>query len=187
MARTKQRSRRATSDEEVDEEDQLEMTSHLTEEDKAKRAELEMAPMQAELKHLEKRWTKKGRGYITEPKEDEDITDDETNWYEHFALCVTREYDMQNRWVSRSTLQINSQALRDILRDIIDSYPGESLHSSHISIDFPAHCLYHYRTELKKALANQEPQSEGATHLPILLDFIDEHFTFQIKEGGNPP
>jgi hypothetical protein len=185
MARTKQTARRATGDEGPDEEDQLEMTSHLTEEDKAKRAELEKAPMQPELKHLEKRWTKKGRGYITEPKEDEDITDDKTNWYEKFALCVTRQYDMQNQWVQRTTLQINSQALKDIIRDIIDSYPGESFHSSNISIDFPAHCLYHYRNELKAALANQELKTEGAAHLPILLEFIDEHFTSEIKEGGN--
>ena len=44
--------------------------------------------MQAQLKHLEKHWTKKGRGYITEPQE-EDVPEDKVNWYEQFALCVS--------------------------------------------------------------------------------------------------
>jgi hypothetical protein len=189
MARTKQTARKSTGgngdDDVPDEEDQLEMTSHLTEEDKAKRAELEKAPMQAELKHLEKRWTKKGRGYITEPKEDEDIPEDKTNWYQKFALCVTRQYDLHNKYVQRTTLQINSQALKDILKDVIGSYPGQSFHTSDIGIDFPAHCLYHYRPELKAALAEEEPDSEEAAHLPILLEFIDEHFADEIKQGDN--
>ncbi|OIW30130.1 AAA family ATPase [Coniochaeta ligniaria NRRL 30616] len=184
MARTVQRAR-GTGEEVPDEEDQQEMTARLTEEDKRKRAELEKAPMQAELKHLEKRWTKKGRGYITEPKEDEDVPEQTTNWYEKFALCVTRQYDSTNRYVNRTTLQINSQPLKEILADVIGSYPGQSFYTSSISIDFPAHCLYHYRSELKAALANQEPGSEGAAHLPILLSFIEEHHADAIKEGDN--
>ena len=93
MARTKQTARRSQTDPNVeppDEEEQMEMNGHLTEEEKRKREELEQAPMQSELKHLEKRWTKKGRGYICEPKEDEDIPEDNFNWYEKFALCVSR-------------------------------------------------------------------------------------------------
>jgi len=74
MARTKQTARRggmssynrhAVNQGEPDAEEQAEMLGHLTEEDKARRAELEKAPMQAELKYLENRWTKKGRAYIT--------------------------------------------------------------------------------------------------------------------------
>lgn len=187
MARTKQTACRTTGnqDDVPDEEDQLEMNSRLTEEDKAKRAELEDAPMQAELKHLERRWTKKGRGYITEPKDDEDISNDKTNWYEKFALCVTRQYDMQNKYIQRTTLQINSQVLKDILKDVIGHYPGQSFHTSDIAIDFPAQCLYHYRPELKAALADLEPDSEDAGHLSLLLQFIEEHFADEIKDGDN--
>jgi hypothetical protein len=89
MARTKQTARRSDAVlEPPDEEEQKEMQGHLTEEDKLKYAQLEKAPMQSELKYLEKRWTKKGRGYICEPKEDDDIPDDKVNWFEKFALCV---------------------------------------------------------------------------------------------------
>jgi hypothetical protein len=186
MARTKQTARKSTGGDNVpDEEDQQEIAARLTEEDKAKRAELEKAPMQPELKHLEKRWTKKGRGYITEPKEDEDVAEQTTNWYEKFALCVTRQYDSTNSYITRTTLQINSQPLKDILAEIIGNYPGQSFLTSDISIQFPAHCLYHYRPELKAAVADQEPGSEAAAHLPILLGFIDEHFADVIKERDN--
>lgn len=89
MARTKQTARRSTQDEPIDEEDQNEINGTLTEEEKKRREELEKAPMQIELKHLEKRWTKKGRAYIAEPKEDEDLPEEKTNWYEKYALCVS--------------------------------------------------------------------------------------------------
>ncbi|KAK0716196.1 AAA family ATPase [Lasiosphaeris hirsuta] len=189
MARTRQTARRSVPDPDPngvpDEEEQQEMLGHLTEEEKARRAELEKAPMQAELKHLEKRWTKKGRGYITEPKDDDELPEDKFNWYDKFALCVTRQYDMQNKYVQRTSLQINSQALKDILSEIIAAYPGQSFATADVAIDFPAHCLYHYQPELDAAVAKQEPGSDGAAHLPILLDFIDEHFADEIKQGDN--
>ncbi|KAB5531329.1 AAA family ATPase [Coniochaeta sp. 2T2.1] len=179
MARTMQTARKSTGQDVLDDEDKQEVAARLTEEDKRKREELEKAPMQAELKHLEKRWTKKGKGYITEPI-DEDVPEQTTNWYEKFALCITRQYDNQNKYVTRTTLQVNSQALKDILADVIGSFPGQSFHTSTVGIDFPARCLYHYRDELKAALAEEKPGSDGAAHLPILLNFI-----YEIKEASN--
>ncbi|OLN86698.1 ATPase family AAA domain-containing protein 3B 2 [Colletotrichum chlorophyti] len=190
MARTKQTARRSVfqhqSEEPLDEEDQQEIEGILTEEEKRRREELEKAPMQAELKHLEKRWTKKGHGYITEPKEDEDIPQDKTNWYEKYALCITRQYDSMNQYITRTSLEINSPGLKDVLRDVIgSSYPGQSYMTSNISVNFPPRSLYHYRHELAEAAADLEPESEGAQHLPLLLDFIDEHFSDAIHNGAN--
>ncbi|KAH8880552.1 AAA family ATPase [Thozetella sp. PMI_491] len=189
MARTKQTARvhhgGSQGTEITDAEDQMEIDAGLTDEAKARRAELEKAPMQAELKHLEKRWTKKGTGYIAEPKEDEDIPDQKINWHEKFVLCVLRTYNNTNEWVQQTTLQINSQALKDLLADIIGYYPGQSFHTEDISIDFPAHCLYHYRPELKAALEQGDLTEDQRAHLPILLDFIDEHFADEIKEQEN--
>ena len=50
--------------------------------------------MQAELKYLEKRYTRKGHPYITEPQ-DEEIEEDKVNWYEKFALCVSSSTQQQ--------------------------------------------------------------------------------------------
>ncbi|WYZ44542.1 hypothetical protein EsH8_VII_000978 [Colletotrichum jinshuiense] len=190
MARTAGRRRRTGQqlpvDEPLDEEDQQEINDALTEEEKKRREELATAPMQAELKHLEKRWTKKGHGYIAEPKEDEDLPDDKINWYEKYALCITRQYDSENNYVVNTSLEINSPALKGILGDVIgNSYPGQSYMTSSISVDFPPRSLYHYRKELAEAGADLDPESDGARHLPILLDFIDETFEDAIKSAAN--
>ncbi|KAF4847908.1 ATPase family AAA domain-containing protein 3B [Colletotrichum siamense] len=186
MARTKQTARRSTQDEPIDEEDQKEINGTLTEEEKKRREELEKAPMQIELKHLEKRWTKKGRAYIAEPKEDEDLPEEKTNWYEKYALCITREYNMQNEFVCRTSLEVNSPSLKTILKDVIGGiYPGQSYMTSDISVAFPPRSLYHYRDDLAAAGDDLDPDSESARHLPLLLAFIDEHFADTIKNTAN--
>lgn len=73
----------------TDADDLKEINAGLTADDLQKRAELEEAPMRAELKYLEKRYTTKGTEYICEPKEDEDVPDQKFNWYEKYALCVS--------------------------------------------------------------------------------------------------
>ncbi|TDZ16480.1 ATPase family AAA domain-containing protein 3B [Colletotrichum orbiculare MAFF 240422] len=191
MARTKQTARKSThhsrdSDEPLDEEDQREIVGSLTEEDKKRREEIEKAPMQPELKHLEKRWTKKGRGYIAEPKEDDDVPEEKTNWYEKYALCITREYDSSNLHVIRTSLQVNSPALKSILKDVIGgSYPGQSFLTNDITVSFPPRSLYHYRRELAAAADGLEPGSDGARHLPLLVGFINDQFRDTTKNVEN--
>ncbi|KAK1726457.1 AAA family ATPase [Colletotrichum acutatum] len=170
----------------LDEEDQEEINGILTEEDKKRREELEKAPMQIEVKHLEKRWTKKGHPYITEPKEDEDIPQEKINWYEKYALCITRQYDGQNKYICRTSLEVNSPGLKKILGDVIGSkYPGQSYLTSNITVDFPPRSLYHYRQELADTSVDHEPGSDEARHLPLLLSFIDEEFHDAITDGAN--
>lgn len=173
---------------EPDEEDQQEINGHITAEQKKKIAELEKLPMQAELKNLEKRWTKKGRGYICEPKDDDEIPEATVNWYEKFALCITRQYDASNKYVSKTSLQVNSPSLKKVLKEVIQDFPGQSFHTSNVTIDFPPRCLYHYRTELASKLKTADPDSELAAHLPILNKFIDEQFeeTIDVVSNLNP-
>ncbi|GKT42861.1 ATPase family AAA domain-containing protein 3B [Colletotrichum spaethianum] len=188
MARIKQLARKSIQhdDDTLDEEDQQEINGILTEEEKRRREELEKAPMQVELKHLEKRWTKKGHVYITEPKEDEDIPEQKVNWYEKYALCITRQYDSQNQYVCGTTLEVNSPGLKDILGDVIgNKYPGQSYLTSNITVNFPPRSLYHYRHELAAAAGDLDPESEGAQHMPVLLDFINEQFHEAITDGAN--
>lgn len=184
-ARLRRLARARKSQEGPDEDDQMEIGSQLTEEDKANRAMLEEGPMLAEVKHLEKRWTKKQTAYYTEPKEDEEVPAVKINWYEKFALCVTRHYNTSNSVMHTTTLHINSPALKDILARVIDVYPGQSFHTKDVTINFPARCLYHFRPELNAALKEQEPGTEGAAHLPVLLGFIDDHFADTIRECDN--
>ena len=68
---------------------------------------------------------------------------------------------------------------------MIGSYPGQSFHTKNISIPFEPECLYHYRRELVEASKEFEPGSEGARHVPILLQFINEQFRDCIAETEN--
>lgn len=187
MARTKQTARRSGDVDNAppDEEDLQEINGHLTEEEKQRRAELEKMPMQPELKNLEKRWTKKGRGYITEPKDDDDVPEDSINWYDKFALCITRQYDSQNKYVQQTSLQVNSSSLKGLLKDVIETYPGISFQTTNISINSPYHCLYHYRVEFLDKLEETSPDSELGRHLPILLKFLEEEFVDTLTETNN--
>ncbi|KAJ0160546.1 ATPase family AAA domain-containing protein 3B [Colletotrichum tanaceti] len=170
----------------LDEDDQREINGILTEEDKRRREELEKAPMRVELKHLEKRWTKKGRPFVVEPQEDEDVPEEKVNWYEKYALCITRLYDSQNQHICRTSLEVNSPGLKKVLGDVVgNQFPGQSYTTSNISVEFPPHSLYHYRHELAEAAGGLDPESEGALHMPVLLDFIDEKFHDVITDGEN--
>ncbi|KAL8403740.1 hypothetical protein RB594_008845 [Gaeumannomyces avenae] len=189
MARTKQTARRAkpqqepdsdyTGDEDeidsqVDETQNEDPEEGVSDEEQRKREELEKAPMRAEVKLLEKRWTKKGVGYFCEPQEDEEIPEQKTNWYEKFALCQTNVYDSRNQFKA--------------LREVIGSFPGISFFTDEITLGFPPRCLYHYRSELQvyaDKLKEEEPGSEGAVHMVVLMDFINEHFADTIKEAEN--
>ncbi|KAK5086788.1 hypothetical protein LTR05_003956 [Lithohypha guttulata] len=189
MARTKQTARRAVDENGVpDEEDQQEINGHLTEEDKKRRIELEKMPMQAELKNLEKRWTKKGHSYIAEPKDDDEVPEETVNWYQKFALCVTRTLDRSNEHVQKTSLQINSPSLKKLLKEVIGTYPGISFMTTDITIDFPCQCLFHYRQELVDKLHKvntTDPDGELARHLPILLAFLEAEFAETIAETTN--
>ncbi|KLU91079.1 hypothetical protein MAPG_09602 [Magnaporthiopsis poae ATCC 64411] len=200
MARTTQAARRSKPQDEPDsdytgDEDEIESQDGETqdedtvsEEEQRRRDELEKAPMRAELKLLEKRWTKKGVGYFCEPQDDEEIPEQKTNWYEKFALCQTNVYDSRNQFVSSKHLSVNSPVLRQALRDVIGNFPGISFFTDKITLEFPPRCLYHYRDELQAhadELKEKEPQSEGAVHMAVLMDFINEHFADTIKEADN--
>lgn len=85
-------------------------------------------------------------------------------------------------------MQVNSESLKDIIRDRIGNYPGQSFHTAQVTLDFPPRCLYHYHPELKEELelaTKEDPNSEATRHLPILLDFIREEFNDAITEGDN--
>lgn len=170
-----------------DEEEQNEMIGHLTEAEKLLRERMKQEPMQNVLKYLEMRWTRKGRRYVTEPKDDE-IIEDKSDWHEMFALCVTHEYDYDNTKVVDTSLKVNSPALKGILKRLISSFPGISFQTSTISINFPPRSLYHYLPELETELSRLREGalvSDESRHLALLVNFTREHFQDVIEERDN--
>lgn len=70
-----------SSDGQLGNEVQQEVDEHISKEEKERHETIKHMPMQAELKHLEKRFTNKGVPYIVEPREEE-IQHKEINWWE---------------------------------------------------------------------------------------------------------
>lgn len=79
---------------------------------------------------------------------------------------------------------MNSQHLKDILKDTIDHFPGVSFQTKEITIDAPYRVLFHYKDELERAGEHLKDE-EAISHLNLLLDFIDEHFRETIEESEN--
>lgn len=183
MARTKQTARRSlggnvSNGAVVDNPD-------LNEEETARLKEIEEGSMQAELKHIDKKFTEQGQTYYAETVE-EDIPE-QVNWWSKFALCLVRHFagDHKNPYVHKTSLQVNSQHLKDILKSTIQDFPGVSFNTKEISVDKPYRVLFHYRQELEAASKDLESGSEAADHLDLLLDFINEEFKETIEETEN--
>lgn len=141
--------------------------------------------MRAELKHIDKKVTEQGQTYYAETVEE--VIPEQVNWWSKFALCLVRHMagDHKHPHVSKTSLQVNSQHLKDILKDTIESYPGVSFATKDVTIDKPYRVLFHYRQELENAGKELEDDSEALQHLELLLDFIHEEFQDAIEETDN--
>ncbi|KAF2210383.1 hypothetical protein CERZMDRAFT_69393 [Cercospora zeae-maydis SCOH1-5] len=138
--------------------------------------------MQALLKHIDKKHTEQGKVFYTETVDEE--VPDQVNWWSKFALCLVRHMSHDNKYVQKIGLQVNSQHLKDILRETIDSFPGISFHTKDITIDAPYRVLFHYKDELEAAGEKLEDE-DAIAHLGLLLDFIHEEFNDTIEESEN--
>ncbi|SMR61103.1 unnamed protein product [Zymoseptoria tritici ST99CH_1E4] len=154
----------------------------LDDDDAKRLKEIEEGDMKAELKHIDKKHTEQGQAYFAETV-DEEIPD-QVNWWSKFALCLVRHMDRTNKQVQRISLQINSQHLKDILKETISDFPGVSFQTKDITIDAPYRVLYHYKDELEKVAESLEDE-EASEHLDLLLNFIDEQFKNTIEEAQN--
>lgn len=157
----------------------------LNDEEAEKFKEIEEGSMRTELKHIDKKFTEQGQTYYAETVEE--VIPDQVNWWSKYALCLVRHMagDHKRPYVSKISLQVNSQHLKDILKKTIEHYPGVSFATKDITIDKPYHVLFHYRHELEEAGKELEEDSEEFQHLDLLLDFIYEEFKDAIDETEN--
>lgn len=176
MARTKQTARGSSNLPVVDNPD-------MDSEQASRLEEIKKGDMRAELKHIDRKHTDKGQTYYTETVEEE--IPDQVDWWSKFAILLVRHFSGDNKYVQKTSLQINSQHLKDILKETITSFPGISFATKDITIDKPCRVLFHYRRELADAGKNFECESEAAEHLRLLLDFIDEEFKETIEVTEN--
>ncbi|CAD0081680.1 unnamed protein product [Aureobasidium vineae] len=136
-------------------------------------------PMKAELKHLDRKYSEKHQWYYAETVEDK-----ATGWTK-YVLCVTRYMSEDGKRVQKVVVQINSQHLKDLLKQAIGSYPGVSLDTKDIALTQPCRLLYHYFDEIKEHGEKFEAGSEAAAHYKVLLNHIHEEFGESIREANN--
>lgn len=116
---------------------------------------------------------------------DAETQPEQNNWWEKYAMCLTRHMTSDGKYVERVTLQINSPHLKQMLRDAVEHYPGVSFFTEKVSIDEAYHVLFHYRPEFLRAAERLEAGSEAADHVKLLLDFINETFVEDIPQHFN--
>ncbi|KAI4725678.1 P-loop containing nucleoside triphosphate hydrolase protein [Aureobasidium sp. EXF-10728] len=141
-------------------------------------------PMKAELKHLDRKYSEKHQWYYAETVEDKAVPD-QVDWWTKYALCVTRYMSEDGKRVQKVVVQINSQHLKDLLKQAIGSYPGVSLDTKDIALTQPCRLLYHYFDEIKEHGEKFEAGSEAAAHYKVLLNHIQEEFGETIQEANN--
>ncbi|KAH0369506.1 P-loop containing nucleoside triphosphate hydrolase protein, partial [Aureobasidium melanogenum] len=141
-------------------------------------------PMKAELKHLDRKYSEKHHWYYAETVEDKAVPD-QVDWWTKYALCVTRYMSQDGKNVQKVVVQINSQHLKDLLKEAIGSYPGVSLDTKDIALTQPCRLFYHYFDEIKAHGEKFEAGSEAAEHYQVLLNHIQEEFGETIQEADN--
>ncbi|KAK7064773.1 AAA family ATPase [Favolaschia claudopus] len=135
--------------------------------------------------HLDKRWDKNGDEYYIRKQKAEYSTRGEEWWGKHVLVVIRHFSHYEKDKVDYTTVEIYSEHLKKILAKVIRTYPTVSFHTEHISLDLPAECLYHYRSELVAEAETLKQGSEELVHLNILLDFIETQFASTIDSVDN--
>ncbi|KAJ3535655.1 hypothetical protein NM208_g7048 [Fusarium decemcellulare] len=89
------------------------------------------------------------------------------------ALVLFRTYSRaSSKHILSSQLEIRSRHIKKALREVIGTYPGVSLNStSHVRIDAPPMCLFHYRVELQD-YATQARDPVVKSHVELCLGYM---------------
>ena len=93
--------------------------------------------------------------------------------YGKYALVSKQSFD-ENHKLTRTTLEINSQHILAVLKEVITFYPGESLDfNNKFTIEDPFMMLVHYRDDLR-AYREHTSNTTVKMHIALLLDYLEE-------------
>ncbi|KAL1745950.1 P-loop containing nucleoside triphosphate hydrolase protein [Schizophyllum fasciatum] len=137
-----------------------------------------------ETKHLETHFDDKGYQHTVEAGERPPKADDDDKW-KNYVLAYTRHFNQKGLY-EKSTVDIKSQPLKDILKEVIQDYPGVSFATATVQLELPSRVLLHTREDLHAALREGEAGTEeGRKHLQFFLDWYEETEKDLIKEYTN--
>ncbi|TRM67024.1 P-loop containing nucleoside triphosphate hydrolase protein [Schizophyllum amplum] len=137
-----------------------------------------------ETKHLEEHYDDKGYKEIVEAGERPPKTDDEDKW-RNYVLTYTRHFDKKG-FYQNSTVEIKSSALKEILKTVINDYPGVSFATERVVLPLPSRVLLHHRADLYTALRQGTVgDEEGRKHLKFFLEWYEDEDAELIKSYTN--
>jgi hypothetical protein len=122
--------------------------------------------LRCEVKNLLLR-QKKGEIEIVE----KNIKSTDEDPYSKYALVSKQSFD-ENHKLTRTTLEVNSPQLLDVLKKVITYYPGETLDFNRkFTIEDPFMILIHHRNELREYREMTEDMTVKM-HIALLLDYL---------------
>ncbi|KAI1417817.1 P-loop containing nucleoside triphosphate hydrolase protein [Hypoxylon sp. FL1857] len=135
--------------------------------------------MKCEIKHLDLRWDDRDEQYFQERRE-EVKKPEQKDWWRLFAFCLVKVYYEDGEY-DTARLYVNSQPLRQLLKDVIGDYPDDPINVDDVQIEAPYYSLFHYRDELEtEGLVRFKEDQESAEQLKLLTDWIKTHFENEI-------
>ncbi|KAH8889212.1 P-loop containing nucleoside triphosphate hydrolase protein [Thozetella sp. PMI_491] len=135
--------------------------------------------MKCEIKHLDRRYDDKDKKYFAERKEEAEKPQ-QKDWWRLFAYCLVRHYDRKAQ-LSRTSLYVNSQPLRQLLADVISYFPRDPIDVNDVQINDPYHALFFYREKLEaEGRERFKDDKNSLDQLNKLLEWIQSHFELDI-------
>ncbi|KAI1085745.1 P-loop containing nucleoside triphosphate hydrolase protein [Whalleya microplaca] len=132
-----------------------------------------------EFRYFERRFGDNGEHYCLERKAF--TMEVKKDWWLKYAFCVIWDYDVEDNLIA-SYLYVNSQPLRQLLKDVIGKYPPDPINVNDVQIKSPYYSLFYYRKELESEGTNRfRTDEESRAQLNMLMNWINAHFTSTIS------
>ncbi|KAL1839234.1 hypothetical protein VTJ49DRAFT_1712 [Mycothermus thermophilus] len=135
--------------------------------------------MKCEIKLLDQRYGDDDEPYFCERKIEVEKPK-QVDWWKLYAFCVVRNYTSNDEYDSTG-IYINPQPLRQLLYDILGSYPDDPVNLEEQYIESPYRSLFHYRKEIEEEGTKRFAEDpESLSQLQLLLGWISTHFASDI-------
>ena len=127
-------------------------------------------------------WKKTFRGRIDD--EDKDlIPGGKKTPRNKYVLTIYRQYSPLDRYETiEYYLEIKSEAILRVLRELVKYYPGISLEGTTITIEEPYCLLFHYQRELTEYLGRESVDEVTKQHLELILTFMKDRTGSSFEE-----
>ncbi|KAI1298552.1 P-loop containing nucleoside triphosphate hydrolase protein [Xylaria venustula] len=160
-----------------------ETDGNLTEETSSQNdAPEEVDVMKCEVGQLNCRYSTSGDVYFEERQGEVVLCEKADSWWlRTFAFCLVSNYNRLGEF-NGMWLYVNSQPLRQLLKDVIGDYYPEPMNVNDMKISEPYHSLFYYRTPLAEIGRERFKEDEGSlSQLNLLLSWIHKQFKADIE------